>query len=40
MNGNLDTFGNVELSLKQYKRILNNFETVLRKLELTYNDKK
>jgi plasmid rolling circle replication initiator protein Rep len=36
---NNENLGNVELSLKQYKRILNNFEIVIRKLEITYNDK-
>jgi hypothetical protein len=41
MNGNsIDTLGNVELSLKQYKRILQTFEIVLGKLEDKYNDKK
>jgi hypothetical protein len=41
-NGNStnNLFGNIELSLKQYKKVLNQYETVIRGLEQTYNDKR
>ncbi len=35
----LDTLGNIDLSLKEYKSCLNKYENVLKNLETLFNNK-